>query len=60
MDEECIKGDRVMLPREEQNCSHQAMHFAEERTVVWFYYKTEVSLFFFLFFNFPPLNHTHL
>lgn len=25
MDEECIKKDRVMLPRE-QNCSHQATH----------------------------------
>ena len=26
MDEECIKNDRVMLPREEQNCSHQATY----------------------------------
>lgn len=57
MDEECIKKDRVMLPREEQNCSHQAMHFAEERTVIWFYYKIEVSLFFsssFFFLIFLP------
>lgn len=53
MDEECIKKDRVMLPRE-QNCSHQAMHFAEERTVIWFYYKIEVRLFFSFFFIFNP------
>lgn len=61
MDEECIRKDRVMLLREEQNCSHQATHFAEERTVVWFYYKIEVIIkkasFFFYF---PPLNCTRL
>ena len=26
MDEECIKEDREMLPRQEQNCSHQATY----------------------------------
>lgn len=58
MDEECIKKDRVMLLREEQNWSHQATHFAGERSVVWFYYIIEVSLFF--WFLFPPLNCTSL
>lgn len=52
MDEECSKKDRVMLLREEQNWSHQATHFAGERSVVWFYYIIEVSLFF--WFLFPP------